>query len=223
MSPPTTIGPTGCRWNSKLDTTPKFPPPPRKPHSSSGSSEPLARTIDPSAVTTSAADRLSAARPCLRINQPIPPPRVSPATPVWEIRPPVLARPCACVAASKSAQVAPGWAVAVRVSGSTTTSRISERSSITPSSHALSPARLCPPPRTANGGPLSRAKRTTSTMSSVVRHRAITAGRLSNAPFQSARTSSYVSSPGMITSPANLVRNASNAPPVLAIGLLLTR
>ena len=36
-----------------------------------------------------------ALRPCLRIDQPTPPPRVSPATPVWLTIPPVVARPCA--------------------------------------------------------------------------------------------------------------------------------
>ena len=41
-----------------------------------------ARSSVPSAVTTSAATRLSIVRPCLRISQPMPPPRVSPATPV---------------------------------------------------------------------------------------------------------------------------------------------
>ena len=141
ISPPTT-GPNGCKRNSKLVTTPKFPPPPRKPQMSSGSSVLLARRMSPDAVTTSAAVRLSAARPYLRINHPIPPPSVSPATPVCEIKPPGLANPCACVAASKSAHVAPGCTRAVRPGASTTTSRIGERSSMIPSSHELRPARL---------------------------------------------------------------------------------
>src|SRR6202043_1586306 len=51
----------------------------------------------PSAVTMSADSRLSQLRPCFPINQPSPPPRVSPAMPVVETTPPVLARPKACV------------------------------------------------------------------------------------------------------------------------------
>ena len=98
--------------------------------------------MSPEAVTTSAALRLSAAKPYIRINHPMPPPSVRPATPVCEIRPPVLASPCAWVAASKSAHVAPGSARAVRFSASTTTSRIIDRSSMIPSSHELRPARL---------------------------------------------------------------------------------
>ena len=43
--------------------------------------------------------RLSAARPCFAISQPSPPPSVSPAIPVVEIAPPVVARPCSAVAA----------------------------------------------------------------------------------------------------------------------------
>ena len=56
--------------------------------------------LAPSAVTSSAASRLSQARPCLRSSQPEPPPSVRPATPVVETRPPVVARPCSCVARS---------------------------------------------------------------------------------------------------------------------------
>ena len=53
----------------------------------------------------------------------MPPPRVKPATPVVEINPPVLARPWAAVALSKSAQVAPGSTLAVQASKSTVTPR----------------------------------------------------------------------------------------------------
>ena len=166
--------------------------------------------------------RLSAARPNFRISQPMPPPRVRPATPVWEIRPPVLASPCACVAASKSAHVAPACTRAVRASGSTTTSRIRERSSMIPSSHELRPARLCPPLRIASGSPLSRANPTTETTSSVVRHRAMTAGRLSNHPFHRARASSYPSSPATSATPPNPALNDCNpAFPTATIGYLL--
>ena len=50
-------------------------------------------TSRPSAVTTSAATRLSQASPNLRIVQPMPPPSVNPATPVVETSPPVVASP----------------------------------------------------------------------------------------------------------------------------------
>src|SRR5947209_4734583 len=63
---------------------PKLPPPPRRPQSRSAFSLSLACTRQPSAVTTSAPTRLSQARPCLRISQPIPPPSVKPATPAVE-------------------------------------------------------------------------------------------------------------------------------------------
>ena len=76
-------------------TIPKLPPPPRSAHSSSGFSSAAARTRSPSAVTSSAAIRLSQASPCLRSSQPEPPPSVSPATPVVETRPPVVASPVA--------------------------------------------------------------------------------------------------------------------------------
>ena len=79
-------------------TTPKLPPPPRSPQKRSAFSSALARTVCPSAVTTSAASRLSQVRPYLRISQPMPPPSVRPAMPVWEICPPVTARPWAWVA-----------------------------------------------------------------------------------------------------------------------------
>ena len=86
---------------------PKLPPPPRRPQSSSGFSSSLACTSCPSAVTTSAAIRLSQVRPTLRISQPMPPPSVNPAIPVVDTSPPVTASPNACVSWSKSAQVQP--------------------------------------------------------------------------------------------------------------------
>ena len=91
--PPRTSGPTGCSSSSSAVTTPKLPPPPRIAQSSSGCSSSDARTTRPSQVTSSAATRLSHARPCLRSSQPEPPPSVSPATPVVDTRPPVVARP----------------------------------------------------------------------------------------------------------------------------------
>ena len=96
---------------------PKLPPPPRRPQSRSAFSVSLAWTSRPSAVTTSAATRLSHARPCLRISQPMPPPSVKPATPVEETSPPVVASPWAWVSWSTSAQTAPPPTVARRASG----------------------------------------------------------------------------------------------------------
>ena len=129
------------------------------------------------------------ARPCLRINQPIPPPSVSPATPVCEIRPPVLASPSACVAASKSAQVAPAWAMAVRRLGihlHVAHQREVQHDAVVARARARRGcARRCAPPAAS---PLSRAKRIDL---HDVRRSSDTArsppGRLSNAPFQIAR------------------------------------
>ncbi len=67
--------------NSSEVAIPKLPPPPRRPHSSSGFSSSLVCTSRPSAVTTSAPIRLSHARPILRISQPMPPPSVKPGDP----------------------------------------------------------------------------------------------------------------------------------------------
>src|SRR5215218_2428330 len=104
---------TGCNVNSNVVTTPKLPPPPRTAQKRSGFSVALARRTWPSAVTISTPTTLSHARPCLRMSQPSPPPNVRPPTPVLEMRPPVVARPCGCVAASKSRQSAPPCTPAV--------------------------------------------------------------------------------------------------------------
>ena len=58
----------------------------------------LATTKLPSASTTSAASRLSMVRPYLRVRCPMPPPSVSPPTPVVEMMPDGTASPNACVA-----------------------------------------------------------------------------------------------------------------------------
>jgi hypothetical protein len=63
-------------------TMPKFPPPPRIAQKRSALSVSLARRNSPSAVTMSAARRLSTVKPNLRVSHPKPPPSVSPATPV---------------------------------------------------------------------------------------------------------------------------------------------
>jgi hypothetical protein len=85
---------------------PKLPPPPRSAQNRSGCSSAEARTCSPSALTSSTASRLSQARPCLRSSHPEPPPSVSPATPVVDTRPPVVARSYGWVARSNCDHVA---------------------------------------------------------------------------------------------------------------------
>ena len=63
-------------------TTPKLPPPPRIAQKRSGFSFSLDVTKLPSASTMSAPSRLSMVRPKVRVRWPMPPPSVSPATPV---------------------------------------------------------------------------------------------------------------------------------------------
>ncbi len=92
-NPASTFGPSGWSWNSNDVTIPKLPPPPRRPQKRSGFSCSLATTNSPSAVTTSHERRLSIVRPYFRIRWPMPPPRVSPAMPVWLTIPPVTASP----------------------------------------------------------------------------------------------------------------------------------
>src|SRR5829696_1933820 len=79
--PNCTKGPTLCAWNSNAVTTPKLPPPPRIAQKRSACSSGAARRISPSAVTTSADSRLSTVSPCLRVSQPMPPPKVRAADP----------------------------------------------------------------------------------------------------------------------------------------------
>ena len=160
ISPDSTSGPRACRRNSKAATTPKLPPPPRSAQKRSGFSSALARRSRPSAVTTSAATRLSMVSPNLRVIQPKPPPRVSPAMPVVELIPVGTASPWAWVAASRSASVAPGDDPRRPASGSTATERICDRSRSSAPSATASPAIWWPPPRTASSRPLSRAKST---------------------------------------------------------------
>ena len=90
--------PTSCSRNRNEVTTPKLPPPPRSAQNRSGCSSALARTTRPSASTTSASSRLSIARPNLRVRWPRPPPSVRPPTPVVEMMPLGVARPCSPVA-----------------------------------------------------------------------------------------------------------------------------
>ena len=129
-------------------------------------------------------------RPCLRRSHPIPPDSVSPAIPVLVTTPSGAARPCSCVAPSRSAKVAPPCARTVRALASTWTSRIADRSTTSPSSASASPATPCPPPRTPSGSSCATAKRTAAATSSGPAQRAIRAGRRSIMPFQIERASS---------------------------------
>ena len=122
VGPAITVEPTGWVRNSNSVTTPKFPPPPRSAQNSSGFSSALACTFVPSARTTSAPMRLSTVRPKRRERWPMPPPSVSPPTPVVEMTPDGVARPCSPVALSTSAHVQPPPTRTVSVAGSTTTS-----------------------------------------------------------------------------------------------------
>src|SRR3712207_7505014 len=74
-----TSGPVGWRRYSKEVTTPKLPPPPLMPQKRSAFSVSLAVRNLPSALTRSTDTRLSEDSPYLRLSQPIPPPKVSPA------------------------------------------------------------------------------------------------------------------------------------------------
>ena len=128
--------------------------------------------------------------PCRRISQPMPPPSVSPAIPVWVTMPPTVARPCACVAASSSPHSTPAPARAVRAVASTAISFIGDRSTTSPPSQTDIPAMLWPPPRTATGSERSRAICTAAATSAALRQRAMIAGWRSIAPFHTRRASS---------------------------------
>ena len=119
-----------------------------------------AHDADPSRSRPRPLSRLSTVMPYLRLSQPKPPPSVSPAIPVVELMPTGVARPWACVAASRSASVAPPSMVARRRPVSTCAAFIRDRSTTSPSSQIALPAMLCPPPRAASRSPLSRAKLT---------------------------------------------------------------
>ena len=97
-------------------------------------------------------------RPCLRVSQPMPPPRVRPPTPVWLTSPTgyreaVLPAPPRSTSPSR----APPPARARRASGSTVTAFSRLRSIIRPSSTVDLPETLCAPPRTAISRPLLAA------------------------------------------------------------------
>jgi hypothetical protein len=113
----------------------------------------------------------------------MPPPSVTPAIPVVEAMLPVLARPKAFVAWSKSAQVAPPSARTVRRTGSTCTLLMVARSTTRPPSHIEKPGTLCPPPRTATSRSWARAKLTAAITSATAAQRTMSAGWRSIIPL----------------------------------------
>ena len=114
------------------------------------------------------------------MKRPTPPFNVNPEMPVWEIIPPVDARPCTWHSRSNSDHSVPAAATATRRSGSTRTPCIRRVSiSIPLSSIVLEPDTLWPPPRTAIGRPFARAKAIAAWMSATPMQRTITPGRRS--------------------------------------------
>ena len=170
---------TGCILNVNDVTTPKLPPPPRSAQNSSGFSSAEARTIEPSARTTSASSRLSMVRPPERAMCPMPPPSVSPPTPVVPMMPQGTAPPASCVAASTSFQTQPPPTRTVRAAASTSMLLIPARSMTTPSSQTPRPPPLWPPPRTAISAFCERAKPITAATSAAEVQRATRPGRRS--------------------------------------------
>src|SRR5437899_3365904 len=145
--------------------------------------------------------RLSSDRPAPRVRYPMPPPKVSPAMPVVEMIPPVVARPNAWVAWLTSPHVAPPSARAVFVAGSTRIPRMRPRSTTSASSAAPKPGTLWPPPRMATAKPAARAALTAAMTSATPVQRTTTAGRLSIIALYTLRASSYRPSSGRMTSP----------------------
>ena len=90
----------GCKFNSNSVTTPKLPPPPRSAQNSSEFSVALARTREPSAVTSVKPATLSQESPNNLVSQPVPPPKISPEAPVCDTTPAGNTRPAAWVAVS---------------------------------------------------------------------------------------------------------------------------
>ena len=195
--PKCTIGPASCSSNSNSVTMAKLPPPPRRAQKRSGFSVSEAVSTSPSAVTARAETRLSIASPYFRLSQPMPPPRVSPPTPVWLTRPTGTASPCSCVAASRAPSSAPPPTFARRAAGSTLTWFIRLRSMTRPSSTTHEPDMLCAPHRTAISTPCAAANRTAACTSDSSAHMATASGRRSMAAFQTRRASSYVGSAGL--------------------------
>ena len=179
---------------------PKLPPPPRSPQNRSGCSWSLAVRNRPSAVTTSADSRLSQVSPYLRCSQPMPPPSVSPAIPVVETAPPVVASPNACVSRSNSPQVRPAWAWARPGAG--VDPHALHRRQVDDDAVVADRLPGDVVPAAADRDRQVRARcRTASAASTSATpvQRAITAGRLSIMPLCTLRAVSYSGSAGPIT------------------------
>ena len=144
------IGPASWSSNSNSVTIAKLPPPPRRAQKRSGFSAPRPSPCRQPRSRTRAETRLSIASPCLRLSQPMPPPRVRPPMPVWLTRPTGTARPCSWVAASRAPSSVPPPTFARRASGSTSTWFIRLRSITRPSSTTHEPDMLWAPHRTAD-------------------------------------------------------------------------
>src|SRR3954465_11787700 len=86
----------------------------------------------------------------------MPPPSVSPPTPVVEMIPDGVARPCSAVFASTWPPVAPPPTRTLSEAGSTKTSSMPARSMTTPSSTTPSPPPLWPPPPHPTRAPRGR-------------------------------------------------------------------
>ena len=142
------IGPKSWARKVKRVTMPKLPPPPRSAQNRSGCESALTSITSPLASTSSRDTKLSQVNPCLRENQPMPPPRARPLTPVSDMMPAGTISRCGAVAASTSPsrQPPPAW-TSLR-SGSTVTSRSPLRSMVRPPSDMALPATLWPPQRT---------------------------------------------------------------------------
>ena len=116
---------------------------------------------------------------------------VRPAIPVVELMPVGTARAWACVAASKSPNVAPGSTLTVRDVGSTSTAFMFLNEIIRPPSHTAFPAMLWPAPQTDRSTPCSRAKFTARVTSPSLRQSTMRPGRRSIMAFHIDRASSY--------------------------------
>ena len=134
ISIPPTISEISCNRSWRRVATPKLPSPPRIAQKRSGSLSSLACTISPSAVTTSAASRLSIVSPFFRTRKPIPPASVIPPIPTEPVSPRPVARPRSPTALVYSPAVIPVSTQAVFASASMSRARMPERSITIPPS-----------------------------------------------------------------------------------------
>src|SRR5271170_8014250 len=134
------IGPKSCAAMVKRVTMPKLPPPPRSAQNSSGCESADTSITSPLASTSSRETKLSQVSPCLRENQPMPPPRARPPTPVSDMMPAGTMSRCGAVAASTSPSRHPPPTWTSLRSASTVTSRSPLRSMVKPPSDMALPA-----------------------------------------------------------------------------------